>query len=140
VVAAESRAPATPLRWDPRRDQIWDPTTSHVTGGLHYLSYLVPLRATVWVTVGHRSIRFPDDLEAKLMALAESEDRSFSRVVVRTLEQALSGPGASLKPSGVSSPGSLPGKDPVATASHSAPARAPSTQRPYVKPFRPAQK
>lgn len=38
-----------------------------------------------------RSIRFPDDLAQKIQAIAESEDRTFSYVVVRAMERALDG-------------------------------------------------
>ena len=36
-----------------------------------------------------RSIRFPDDLDARIVKIAETEDRSFSYVVVRAMERAL---------------------------------------------------
>ena len=36
-----------------------------------------------------RSIRFPDDLDARIAKIAEGEDRSFSYVVVRAMERAL---------------------------------------------------
>ena len=38
-----------------------------------------------------RSIRFPDDLDARIAKIAGDEDRSFSYVVLRTLEGALAG-------------------------------------------------
>lgn len=36
-----------------------------------------------------RSIRFPDDLDARIAKIAEDEDRTFSYVVVRAMERAL---------------------------------------------------
>lgn len=39
--------------------------------------------------MGQRSIRFPDELEARIEAVAKRDDRSFSYVVIRTMERAL---------------------------------------------------
>lgn len=39
--------------------------------------------------MGQRSIRFPDDLEARLVAAAKADGRTFSNFVVRALESAL---------------------------------------------------
>lgn len=38
----------------------------------------------------HRTIRFPDDLDAQLVALAAREDRSFSNAVIHLLKRQLS--------------------------------------------------
>lgn len=50
--------------------------------------------------MSHRSIRFPAELEALVEEVAAREGRSFSQVVLRTLEAALSGE----LPSGASAP------------------------------------
>jgi hypothetical protein len=39
--------------------------------------------------MGQRSIRFPDELEARIKGIAVREDRSFSKVVLRALESVL---------------------------------------------------
>lgn len=39
--------------------------------------------------MGQRSIRFPDELEARLLAASKADGRTFSNFVVRTLESAL---------------------------------------------------
>jgi hypothetical protein len=63
-----------------------------------------------------RSIRFPDELDALIQARAEADDRSFSYVVLRTLESALSsGSGARTEVARVSAP----------PPSEAAPVRAP---------------
>lgn len=95
---------------------------------------VVPPRGTVWDTVGHRSIRFPEDLEGRLRALAEAEGRSFSNLVVRTLEQALGGQGSGDTRS-VSSPRESGVVEEVRATGHPASARAP-----YVRPFNPRPK
>jgi hypothetical protein len=48
--------------------------------------------------VGHKSVRFPEELERRLLALAKSERRSFSNVVVKTLEEALGGSSTAEQP------------------------------------------
>jgi hypothetical protein len=58
--------------------------------------------------MGQRSIRFPDGLEQQLLAVAEAEGRSFSNVVVWTLERALHASGDVPEPS----PGAAPARTP----------------------------
>ena len=58
-----------------------------------FVRHRIPAHPSVrrWVTMGdmQRSIRFPDDLDARIAKIAEGEDRSFSYVVVRAMERAL---------------------------------------------------
>jgi hypothetical protein len=63
--------------------------------------------------MGQRSIRFPDELEARIQAVAVRDDRSFAYVVVRALESALSGVQDTLRDSD--------GADPLPSAKSSPP-------------------
>jgi hypothetical protein len=68
-----------------------------------------------------RSIRFPDELDARIRALSEADDRSFSYVVVRALESAL---GAHPPSVGVKGKGATPGPSGLDAEARSAPSRA----------------